>query len=162
MTQKYFQNCKTAEELKKAFHKEAVRLHPDNGGSAEEFKNMKAEYERMFEKLKNIHKTASGETYEKETSTQTAAEFADIIEKIIHMEGCKIEIIGAWVWVSGNTFQYKDQLKELHFFYSKTKKSWYHNGAEKKTHRKGHYTMDQLRDRFGSEDIEVEPQQKIA
>lgn len=32
---KYFTECKTAEELKKAYHKAAARLHPDNGGSEE-------------------------------------------------------------------------------------------------------------------------------
>ena len=30
----YFENCKTAEELRKEFHRLAKELHPDNGGNA--------------------------------------------------------------------------------------------------------------------------------
>ena len=46
---RYFTNCKTAEELRKEFHKLAKQLHPDNGGNAEDFKAMKAEFEKAWE-----------------------------------------------------------------------------------------------------------------
>ncbi len=112
---KYFENCKTAEELKKAYHKAAAKLHPDNGGDAEEFKAMQAEYMRMFDRLKNIHATATGETYEKETS-ETASEFMDIIDKVINLDGVHVEIIGSWIWLTGNTVEYKDKISAAGFF----------------------------------------------
>ena len=46
---RYFTNCKTAEELRKEFHRLAKELHPDNGGNAEDFKAMKAEFEKALE-----------------------------------------------------------------------------------------------------------------
>lgn len=157
---KYFENCKTAEELKKAYHKAAARLHPDNGGNEEEFKAMQAEYMRMFDKLKNIHTNAAGETYEKETS-ENAADFMDIINKVIHLDGVYIEIIGSWVWLTGNTSLYKDEIKAAGFWWSKNKKSWYYNGDNKKSRRRGRFTMDQLREKWGSEEVKKEKQERI-
>ena len=156
----YFTNCKTEEQVKEAFTKWAKELHPDNGGDAEAFKQMMNEYKKAFDACKGIHTNKDGETYTKE-SNYTAEAFADIIEKIIHFENVTIEIIGSWIWVSGNTFTYKDNLKALHFFYSKNKKAWYHNGDEKKSHRKGHYSMNELRARWGAEEIETEKAEKI-
>ncbi len=49
---RYFTDCKTAEELKKAYRTWAKKLHPDLGGNAEEFKVMQAEYEKLWERLK--------------------------------------------------------------------------------------------------------------
>lgn len=157
---KYFENCKTAEELKKAYHKAAARLHPDNGGNEEEFKAMQAEYMRMFDRLKNIHTNAAGETYEKETN-ENATEFMDVINKVIHLDGVNIEIIGSWVWLTGNTSLYKDEIKAAGFWWSKNKKSWYFNGDDKKSRRRGRFTMDQLREKWGSEEIKKEKQERI-
>ena len=52
---KYFTNCKTAEELKKAYRTWAKKLHPDLGGNAEEFKVMQAEYEKLWERQYHQH-----------------------------------------------------------------------------------------------------------
>lgn len=158
---KYFENCKTAEDVKKTFHKWAAALHPDNGGSEEDFKAMMTEYTQIFNRLKNIHETASGEEYTKET-TETPEQFAEIVNKIIHFDGVKIEIIGSWIWLSGNTYAYKDQIKEAGFFYSKNKKSWYYNGDTERKHHRGHYTMNQLKEKFDVTEIKTEKQAAIA
>ena len=62
---KYFNNVKTAEDVKSRFKDLAKKLHPDCSGNAEEFKKMMNEYQEVFDRYKNIHKNAAGETYEK-------------------------------------------------------------------------------------------------
>ena len=79
----------------------------------------------------------------------------EIIEKIKNLDKIKIEIIGTWLWVSGNTYEHKDILKELGLWYSKNKESWYHNGDKRKFKIKGRYTMHQLRDKFITEEIQT-------
>ena len=75
---KYFNSCTTLEEVKATFHKLAKELHPDNGGNAEEFKKMMAEYTEAFNRLKNTHKNHEGKTYEKETD-ETPEQIAEIL-----------------------------------------------------------------------------------
>lgn len=153
---KYFKDCKTAEDVKKTFHKLAMKLHPDNGGSAAEFVAMKAEFEKAFETLKNKHVNAEGKAYEKET-TETAGEFADIIEKLIHVPGINIEICGSWLWVSGNTRDCKDLLKEMHFRWSKNKSSWYFHFEPYVKRNNKKYSLDDIRNMFGSESFATHP-----
>ena len=76
--------------------------------------------------------------------------------------GCKIEIIGTWIWVSGNTKEYKDQLKELHFTWSKNKAAWnFHSEPFKKKSRNS-LDFDTIRSFYGSSEIETQPQTKIS
>lgn len=42
----YFESVKTLEELKEKYRRYCIAMHPDRGGSEEEFKAMQAEYER--------------------------------------------------------------------------------------------------------------------
>lgn len=56
---KYFENCKSIEELKKEYRRLVVQNHPDNGGSLEVMKAINAEYEKAFNKLKDIHNEAA-------------------------------------------------------------------------------------------------------
>lgn len=150
MIKSYFENVTTAEELKKAYHTNCKAMHPDNGGDPEAFKAMKAEYKKLAAKVWTTHKTATGKTYEK-AQTQTPAEFADMIEKLRRFENITIEILGSWIWVTGDTKAIKDQLKELHFFYSSKKAAWYFNGDEKKTRSRGHFgNYDDLKNHWGT------------
>lgn len=68
------ENIRTLEELKKAYHRLCLQLHPDVGGSDDEMKILNAEYEELFKRVKNIHVNKVGETYEKETQ-ETPEEF---------------------------------------------------------------------------------------
>lgn len=159
----YFKTCKTIEDVKATFKELAKKLHPDCGGNAEDFKAMMNEYKTAFDRLKNIHTNSKGETYEsKKASTETAEQFAEIIKAIIHLDGIRIEIIGTWVWVTGNTYQYHNIFKQAGFTWSKSKKAWYYTGEENTGKRRGRYSMKQLRSKWGSEEIETEKQEKIA
>ena len=158
---KYFKDCHTCEDVKQLYKKLAKKLHPDCGGNAEEFKKMSAEYEKAFECYKNIHVNAEGETYEKETA-ETPNIFKDIIDKIIHFDGITIEVIGSWIWITGNTMLYKDEIKAAGFWWSKTKRAWYYNGSTEKTKHRGRYKMEELRRKWGSVEIEKEEQRKLA
>ena len=52
---KYFQTCNTIEELKKEYRRLAQINHPDNGGNPEKMKIINCEYEKEFNRLKDIH-----------------------------------------------------------------------------------------------------------
>lgn len=158
----WFNNPKSVEELKKQYKKLAIENHPDRGGSTEAMQEINAEYDRLFAKLKDIHTSASGETYTaKEESAETPDEFKDIISRLVSLIGIEIEVCGSWLWVTGATFAHKEILKEMKFRWSKNKNAWYfHNDGYIKRSRKT-FSMDEIRDLWGSEKANGNPQNVI-
>lgn len=49
----------------------------------------------------------------------------EALDKIVHLEGLEIEIIGVWIWVSGDTKTHKEILKEAGFKWNKTMVKWF-------------------------------------
>lgn len=147
---KYFHNCRTAEDVKHQYRKNAKKYHPDLGGNPEDFKAMRIEYERLWEQYKNVHRNSEGETYERET-TETPEEFANIIDTLVRLNGVHVEICGSWIWASGNTMTHKDTLKQLGFKWAHKKKAWYYHSEPYRKRSRRELTLDEIRDMFGSQ-----------
>ena len=162
---KYFKNCKTAEELKKEYRRLAMKLHPDIvGGDGEEFKVMQAEFEKLWERLKDVHQTAEGKTYTaKQETAETPQEFIHIINVLIGLQGVDVEICGSWIWVSGNTKAHKETLKQLKFKWAHKKQAWYYHSKPYRKRSRRELTLDEIRDMFGSQkyDNKQEEEKKL-
>lgn len=152
----YFKNVNSIQELKKQYRDLIKQYHPDLNASdtTKIMQDINAEYDRLFEKVKNSFINANGEIYQKENN-ENIEEFKDIINKIITFKNCKVEIIGNWIWITGNTKYYKEILKSLKFKWIQNKKAWaYHQDRYfKKT--KNIYTLEELRKSFITVNVEL-------
>ena len=149
---KYFNNCKTIEDVKATYKALAKKYHPDIAGAefTATMQEINSEFEKAFEKYKNIHESAEGNTYTTEqNSTETPAEFMEIINKLINCNGLNIELIGRWIWVNGNTYLYKDIIKQLGFKWASNKKSWYWHTAEDSTCNRKKMSLEQIKEKYG-------------
>lgn len=105
-------------------------------------KKTNSEYDELFDKLKNVFKNRKGKIYtDSKPVNETPEEFRNIINTLINLEGIEIEIIGRWIWISGNTKPYKQKLKELNFRWCKRKVAWSWHRVEDSTISKGKYTL---------------------
>lgn len=158
----YFKNCKTIEDVKEVYRKFAKKLHPDCGGNAEEFKKMSAEYTTAYNRFKNIHRDQKTDQTEKtEYREYTAEEFADIINKVIHLDGVEIEIVGTWVWLSGNTYPHRETIKAAGFFFSSKHKKWYFNGSTKKSRKHSKLSYEEVKNIHGCKTVKTAAQARL-
>lgn len=149
---RYFEGIQTLTELKVAYKKLAMAFHPDRGGDTEIMKAINNEYEAAFNNLKDSYnKTAKEQgTYE---TNEMPEQYRDVILNIIDLEGVEIELIGNWIWVSGNTYEHKAILKENGFTWANNKKMWYWRPEEYKTYSRKSKDINDIRNKYGSEKI---------
>lgn len=157
MKTNFFADCQTLEELKSKYHKLARENHPDNGGDVEIMKQINAEFDFMHGQLKNTHRKADGTTWTAQPGTkyennEKPEEFRDIIDKLLR-HNLTIEIIGCFVWVTGDTKKVKDDLKAWGFKWHSKKISWYLAPADYKKRSKKEYSFEEIRDMYGSRGV---------
>ena len=159
---KYFKNCTTKEECKKMYKKLAFKHHPDRGGDLDTMKEINNEFDWI---MKNgIFKSAKAKKDTKKDYDFSTSQFKDIITKLLKFKGLEIEITGVFIWVTGNTYQNKEVLKQLGFRYSRNKKAWYTAPKEyftQKTYYKKSYSMNEIRNKYGSTRFESEGSAKM-
>ena len=109
----YFINCKTLDELKKAYKAAAMKYHPDMGGDTATMQAINAEYEARFEVLKRSQNTQAAEdtTGRTKATTESADDFIRIIDQLLKLDGLEIELCGRWLWIGGETRKHKEALK---------------------------------------------------
>jgi hypothetical protein len=148
----YFTNCKSIEEAKKAYRELLKLYHPDHAGEEGEAitKNIIAQFNAFLKTFMSRSYSSFCEENEWEEREETVTRFQDILEKIINLD-CQIEIIGFWIYCF-NSKDVKEQLKELGFWFSSKHLAWVFSGTHKKR-RAGFETLDEIRDRKGSQKV---------
>lgn len=145
----FFDAIHTLDDLKAAYRKLAMQHHPDMGGDTETMQRINAEYTKMHDILKDAH-NAAADDYHK--TTETAAEFIDIISALVRLSGLRIELCGSWLWIGGDTRTHKDKLKALGCRWSKQKALWYwHHAEEGRRWYRGRSSMAEIRTKYGSQ-----------
>ena len=144
---------KTEAGLKKAYRAACLKHHPDKNGDVEVMKLVNAAYD-FLKKCESWWTGEQARTAQKQTPlTET---IQAMIDKIKTIPGFKIEVIGSWLWVSGNTYDHKTILRDLKMKFSDNKKAWYYHedGYRKRGKRK--FSMNDIRVLHGSEEIKTE------
>ena len=146
---KEFQDIEGINEAKKIYKTLAKKLHPDIGGSEEDFKILNEIYNNLIE-----HKIYFS------NSSKFDIELEKIISLILHFENINIELVGSWIWVSGDTKEIKEKLKEIGFKWASKKKMWYY--GEMKAKNPNPKSMEEIKAKYGSETLKSDEKKKIA
>ena len=146
---KEFSEVTGINEAKKVYKTLAKKLHPDVGGSEEEFKILNSVYNDFIE-----NKIYFSNDFKIDLDLEK------IISQILHFENITIELVGSWIWLSGDTKEIKDKLKELGFKWASKKKMWYYGEMKGKSH--GEKSIDEIKDKYGSKTFKKKENEKLA
>lgn len=146
----------TLEMVKEAYRAAAKKYHPDIYPASEEtMKIVNGAYGSLCETQFPI-----SNTFETDASDY-GSELNHALNKIIIYLDLQIEICGSWVWVSGNTKERKDILKEAGFRYSGPKKMWcFRPNSDRKKYR-GTRSIDDIRNVYGSKRVKTATRHRL-
>ena len=140
------------EDCKKQYHKLALKYHPDHGGTDEAFVQINKEWDWLQRHNYNIHRDMEGNIYtddRQDMPDEVTEKFAALITALIRLDGVGIEICGSFIWLSGETYQWRDAIRALGFKWSRNKKMWY-MAPTKRRARNNNWSMERIRAAHGS------------
>lgn len=139
----------TPEDVKSAYKDAAKKYHPDiNPAGAEMMKMVNAAFDVLKEYTGTFKKPEQAEDGEPSQDYPQAVN--DALNAVFGLTGIEIEICGAWVWVSGDTYPHKAVIKEAGFKFASKKKQWFFRPEEYRSRNRSEYSMDDIRDKYGS------------
>lgn len=161
---KYFSNCTTLDEVKSTYRALAKEHHPDKGGDLETMQHINREYSFAIAKITSGQGLSAEET---EATILSAEKYREALEKIIHVHDIVIELVGTWIWVTGNTYPHRSKekggtgiLPEAGFLFARKKVAWYFRSEEFKVRNFKKMSLDQIRNRYGSQSIKSKADEK--
>lgn len=146
----WFEGCADEKEVKKVYRDLCKSNHPDRGGDVEIMKEINNAYEAAMRK--EYSKNYEAESVE--DFMRQEAQMMEVLEKILNLDGLVIDIVGRWIWLTGETKKHKDAIGKngAGFWWSKQKKAWYWRSPEHKFARKNKpmSSLDELKKKFDS------------
>ncbi len=147
---KWFATCQDVKEVKNLYRDLAKQYHPDLGGSTEIMQEINTEYAFAVAKLLKGENLTTEEINEQ---IKLSEAYRDALNKIIHLPGITIELVGAWIWVTGNTYPVRAEIKAAGYLFAPKKQAWYFRTEEFKVQSRKRLSLDQIRAKYGSKEL---------
>lgn len=152
----------TVEEIKVNYKKLAMKHHPDLGGDLETMKLLNNAYETA---LKNCDgqttKDDQGEHTYKYNEEIEKALMDKIMELLsLNLQGIEIDLIGTWIWITGDTKPVKDQLKDAECKWHGKRGCWYFKIGN--YYRRSSKSLETLAEKYGCTNADKFNKKKLA
>jgi hypothetical protein len=137
----------TQADIKAAYKKMILKYHPDrNPADLEMSKSINV----AFQTLRN-YDGLSAPVGCAEININLSEEIEAAIKSVINLSGVVVELCGTWIWLSGNTKEHKEAIKEAGYKWSPKKTMWHWSPSEdKRKCRTKSVDMDSIRNKYGS------------
>lgn len=152
----HFTDINDLKTLKTRYRKLVKLYHPDKGGNLETMKMINAEYEQTkalltFSKSSTYSGKASDSWHNKwaRNHDETTKYILDSLSEIPDID---IDIIGTWIWVSGNTKAHAKKLKEIGLRWIPKRKKWAYSPQKSRKYN-SRCSFDSIRRKYGSHQI---------
>lgn len=154
----YFSECKTIEEGKALYRELCKQHHPDLGGDLRTMQEINAQW-AAFQAS-----GAKADGYRRQQDAhaenrKSAADYHDLeevaevlrvkIEFALNLSGVDVELMGFWVWLTGNTKEHKEAIKAQGFKWAREKEAWYFAGVP--SFNRERRSLDEIRSMHGSQ-----------
>lgn len=120
---RWFSGINTLEELRNRYKQFLIKYHPDNNPDTDTttiMQEINSEYDELLKYF------MSNQTSYPQNDYSTETELKNILKEVIKIKAdILIELVGTWIWVSGNTYPIRKQLSKLGFEWAPKKKMWY-------------------------------------
>ena len=153
----YFIDCTTIEEIKKKFKMLVLKYHPDlQGGDLEIMKLINIQYQEALKKGDGQKSKGDDEKehiykYSDELEEELANKMIDLIA--LQMVDVEIHLIGLWLWITGETKQYKDKLKEIGCWWHSKRECWYFKADKQRYSFHKYGNLEDIAKKYGSFNI---------
>lgn len=161
MTTQYFSECKTLDEAKKLYKELARANHPDIGGDLRTMQEINAQFSQFQarsatnearDRQRTAHAEGKKSAADYHDLDEIEKQLFDVINFAVNLDGVEVELMGLWVWLTGNTKAHKETFKawnEAHLKWSPKKTAWYFAGVP--TFNRKDTTLDEIRETYGSQ-----------
>jgi len=153
-----FASCAGVQQIKNLMREYAKRLHPDlNPGIDDgEFKSMSAAYHAELQNRHlETHTDDIGKAHKYYYNEQNEQEILDKVAELLalNLNGVVIDLVGTWIWVSGETRANRTALKSAKMRYHGKRAMWYWRKAAYKT-RYSDKSFSELKSAYGCKTFE--------
>jgi len=116
----FFKDCETVEQVRAQYKDLAKQHHPDLGGDTETMQRLNTEYSFAIAKILKGEKLTQEEIDE---AIILSEKHREALEKIMGLDGLVIELVGTWIWVSGNTYPNRKAIDAAGFEWAPLKRN---------------------------------------
>ena len=158
----FFKGFLTVEEIKIEYKRLARLHHPDLGGDLETMKALNNAYEAALKSCNGQKSSGSDgrqHTYRYDQIIEN--EIVEFIYAFLALEtGLNADLIGVWVWITGDTKPHREELKALGCRWNPSRACWYF----RPTSCAGSYgrggSLEELAFKYGCVNVSVKVQSK--